>query len=48
MRTIILTASALAAAFAIVTAAAAEKGIFGAYMALELVNDGPVTIVFET
>jgi D-tyrosyl-tRNA(Tyr) deacylase len=25
-----------------------EKGIFGAYMALELVNDGPVTIVFET
>ena len=25
-----------------------EKGIFGAYMELELVNDGPVTIVFET
>ena len=25
----------------------AEKGVFGAYMALELVNDGPVTIVLE-
>jgi D-tyrosyl-tRNA(Tyr) deacylase len=25
-----------------------EKGLFGAYMELELVNDGPVTIVLET
>ena len=24
-----------------------EKGVFGAYMELELVNDGPVTIVLE-
>jgi D-aminoacyl-tRNA deacylase len=25
-----------------------ETGIFGAYMQLELVNDGPVTIILET
>jgi len=25
-----------------------ETGVFGAYMALELVNDGPVTIVLDT
>jgi D-tyrosyl-tRNA(Tyr) deacylase len=26
----------------------AQTGVFGAYMALELVNDGPVTIVLDT
>lgn len=25
-----------------------QRGVFGAYMALELVNDGPVTIVLDT
>ena len=25
-----------------------ETGVFGAYMAVELVNDGPVTIILET
>ncbi len=25
-----------------------ERGVFGAYMAVELVNDGPVTIVLDT
>jgi len=24
------------------------RGIFGAYMQVELVNDGPVTIILET
>jgi D-aminoacyl-tRNA deacylase len=26
---------------------AVETGVFGAHMALELVNDGPVTIILE-
>jgi D-tyrosyl-tRNA(Tyr) deacylase len=25
-----------------------ERGVFGAHMSVELVNDGPVTIVIET
>jgi D-Tyr-tRNAtyr deacylase len=25
-----------------------QTGVFGAYMALEFVNDGPVTIVLDT
>jgi D-tyrosyl-tRNA(Tyr) deacylase len=25
-----------------------ETGVFGAYMAVELINDGPVTIIMET
>jgi D-tyrosyl-tRNA(Tyr) deacylase len=25
-----------------------QRGVFGAYMALELVNDGPVTIIIDT
>jgi D-tyrosyl-tRNA(Tyr) deacylase len=28
--------------------AAAQRGIFGAHMAVELVNDGPVTLLLET
>jgi D-tyrosyl-tRNA(Tyr) deacylase len=29
-------------------AAGAKRGVFGAHMAVELVNDGPVTILLET
>jgi D-aminoacyl-tRNA deacylase len=30
------------------TAAGAKRGVFGAHMQVELVNDGPVTLVVET
>jgi D-tyrosyl-tRNA(Tyr) deacylase len=30
------------------TGVSVQRGVFGAYMALELVNDGPVTIVLDT
>jgi len=29
------------------SAASAERGVFGAHMAVELVNDGPVTVMLE-
>jgi D-tyrosyl-tRNA(Tyr) deacylase len=30
------------------TRAGARKGVFGAHMAVELVNDGPVTLLIES